>query len=222
MNPIKSVDDFKKFIIDFKQKHGKPFAYGIGIAFKNSKDRSIGFQWYSVNKDENLGTAASLMHILQIKKNFLFEQENIALEIGLITIDKMLNEYLHVFNDDGGYHPNIEALKNAKAAIEKNVKVEAMVIFYAKEETLKKQILGVEDATFRLALISQSKYKKDEICLDRIDNIVPNLAWTKEGPFSLKKWDSIKSESKEKPVIAKIPPKNWSVPTIKKKEVVNE
>ena len=220
MNSINSVKEFKKFSLKFQQENGKPFAYGIGIVFKDSKGEKIGCQWYSVNKEANLGVSAVIMHNLQMNKKYLLEHENIHLEISTELIDKMLNEYLHVFKN-GRPHPNIDALKNAKSASEKNSRTEAVVIFYGKEETLKKPILNIEDGTFRLALISQSKYKESELCLEKMESAVPNVAWTVTvvGPLTQNNWDKIKHKSEEKPFIGKTPPDDWEIPFFKEEKV---
>lgn len=219
MEPINSVNDFKGFSEKFQQENGKPFAYGIGIVFKNSAGHVIGYVWYSVNKNENPGVGAAIMHSLQMNKEYLFANKKIYLEISTALIDKILNEYLHVFNDSGN-HPNIDALKKAKVATEKNSRVEAVVIFYAEEETLKKQITGIEDGAFRLALVAQSKYKKYELCLERVESIVPKLAWTKKGPRTQHHWDKIKAKSKQNPIIDRVPPENWEIPFFKEEEKV--
>lgn len=163
---LETKEEFKEFSDKFQKKNKMPFAYALGICFKDTKGNTIAHKWLTMNFGENMGTASAIMHHLELNldQNPLCYVENLHSDLS-----QLMNWYFPAFRGDKGVHLNIEALTSFG-----NI----CFIAYADESILKEQeIQSIADAHFRLAAISRLHYKPNTLCLDKLFTILPTVVY---------------------------------------------
>lgn len=167
--PIETKEAFKEFSEKFQKENKMPFAYAIGVCYKDSNGNTISNKWHTMNIQENMGTVAAILHHfeLDMEKTPLcyLEIENPESDIPTIV-----NGYMSPFSSEPAIkHPNLTALKYHGRIC---------FIAYADESILKEQeIQSIPDAHFRLVAISRLKYKPNTLCLDKLFSILPTLVY---------------------------------------------
>ena len=187
---LKTPADFTQFAEEFKATHRMPFAYAIGLAYKDKDGNTIANKWLSVNVNNNFGTASALLEALEME---VPESELLYKEFNLDELQGLLGEYFDVFNDDGKYHENIQALSMVRSELPPGLqesRVYGSVIMYPNEDFLLKNAVGsIGDAHFRLAAMSQLRYKPNTLCLDKIFETLPILHFTAKGVYTTQEWN---------------------------------
>ena len=179
MHKINTKDDFNEFSLKFQQEHDMPYAFGIGYTFVNAKDESLATRWHAVNVKENFGTASVLMEVLKID---LVDSVTVHESVPIPLVEEMLSCF-RCFENDGQIHQNINALKQ--------VMTNCTIIFFKDEKSLKEEpVSGKHDGMFRLSLLSRLKFKPNELCLDNLFNVLPNLAWTDDSVYDIAEYNN--------------------------------
>lgn len=182
---IKNVDDFYNFVekIESNSSYKKPLAFGIGIATVDSEKNILETFFPFPNYKSNFGCAAVLSDFLN---------HNGSTNSYILSIDKLkqLLTFFSPFEADGQKHENIESIKIALEVIEKNSNKIAVASFISNESDL--AVKHVSDAYLRLHLLSHRMVKPNEIALNGIFNVLPNVVWTSLGAVSVKDFNQFK------------------------------
>lgn len=180
MASINTLDDFSIFVSNFEKNSGyeKPLAFGIGIATIDSENNLLDTFFPAPNYNANFGICAILANILGYKTG------TASYRISLEQLNKAL-EFFKPFEGDGKVHPNIEAIKNILEVVQKNNSKVGVVSFIAHYSNDQGPV-EVSDAYLRLHLLSHRFIKPHGIKLNGIFGVLPNVAWTSNGPISLK------------------------------------
>lgn len=178
---VESIVDFKKIVeeIEKDNNYQQPLAFGIGIATQGSDGSLLDTYFPAPNFQANFGSAAILAKVLGYKNG------THSYTVNQTQLSEILN-YFTPFENDGKKHENINVLKSFKKmahTLEQNRKV-IVVSFIAPQEkdTGPKE---VPDAYLRLHLLSHRLVKPHGINLTNIFKVLPNVAWTSEGPIAL-------------------------------------
>lgn len=215
---FKSQEEFKEFSDKFQQEHVMPFAFGIGIIYKSYDEEAklIAVKWATVNIKENFGTASALMEYFDITMDV--PDEIIYREISSDDAKDVIETYFYQFLKDKKHHENISALKAIYQKNSGGTSATACIMFYKNEEVLLKQdIQNIPDAHFRLAAISRLHYKPNTLCLEKLFNTLPVLAWNHADantrPMTVKEWNNTWYHREiTDTVIDKIPLLVWGAP----------
>lgn len=126
-----------------------------------------------------------------------------AVNVGsYLLTEQRINEALAYFRayrgDPPGTHPNIDLLRRAQRLLA-NSKMQngytprrvPIVTFIRDPQSAP---LGMEDAYLRLHATSMRLAKPNEINVDAIFKVLPNVVWTNLGPFNVDTWEAIHTE----------------------------
>ena len=106
---------------------------------------------------------------------------------------------LSVFDEDGNYHPIIEALRMALAAIRPG-RLSARVVSARAEPLSPSSAISAirrrtsADVYLRLHLLSQRKIQPHGCNLENIFGILPNVVWSNRGPFDSEEFERTRAE----------------------------
>lgn len=181
---IKTPDDFDAFVKEVEARDGyrRSLAFGIGLAHQSSDGTILDTFFPYPNLSKNFGSAAVLAHAVGHTAgtaSYVLDHTAISVVRSLFT----------PFEDDGKWHGNIEALKFLKCACanfnDENEDVKkVLVVSFIDDPEHDTGPQTTSDAYLRLHLLSLRKVRPNEIKLDGIFGILPNVAWTNEGPIS--------------------------------------
>ena len=188
---VENVAEFTKIIEEIEKdpQYQRPLSFGIGIATFGRNKRLLDSYFPAPNFQENFGTAAVLAKVLEYKKG------THSYSLNKEQLDEVLN-YFKSFENDGKLHANIEVLKNFQKifpALSANHKTLVVTFIAPPENDPGPQ--EVPDAYLRLHLLSHRLVKPHGINLTGIFKILPNVAWTSEGPVALEDLPSRKMEA---------------------------
>lgn len=181
MEKIETVDDFKAFVENVESQKGyrHPLAFGIGIATLDSDENLLDTFFPVPNFKSNYGTAAVFAHVLGHLNG------TSSYEVSFDNLDEIL-QYFTPFENDGKQHDNIEAIKSLRSALHELGGIgKCVVVSFITQDALEPGPQDVPDAYLRLHLLSHRLVKPHGINLDGLFGILPNVAWTSEGPVSL-------------------------------------
>lgn len=187
----KNIVEFKKIVeeIEKDKNYQQPLAFGIGIATVSTDGSLLDSYFPAPNFQANFGTAAILAKVLGYKNG------THSYKVSKAQLSEILN-YFTPFENDGKKHENIHVLKNLQKIVqtlELNRKVVvASFIAPAENDTGPKE---VPDAYLRLHLLSHRLVKPHGINLTNIFKVLPNVAWTSEGPIALDDLTIIKMDA---------------------------
>ncbi len=184
---IQTKEDFDAFVVEVEGREGyvRPAAFGVGIAHVDSNGVILCTFFPAPNLNLSFGTAAVLSSVTGHKTG------TETVEISHAGLESAL-EHFTPFAEDGFVHPNITAIRDIAALVKdfsegyidphtvKNT-LKALVVFI-DADSLNKSPTTIPDAYLRLHLLSHRLVKPNEICLDGIFGILPNVIWTSEGP----------------------------------------
>lgn len=188
MAVFSTVDEFKALVNEVRSREGGyslPQAYGIGIARYSLVDPNkvldVSFLVVS-GPGENEGTATLLA---EATRNFSGSGVN---ELPHLVIRDVL-DWLNPFKDDGGEHPNIDALELlaeqgivSPQPVGKSVSIKRKAIVVWIDD-LQSPPVSVEDAYLRLHLLSELVVRPNTINVTGIFAALPKVVWTNHGPF---------------------------------------
>ncbi len=176
---IKMKEDFSALVrrVQGSKGYETPQAWGLAICTLDSNGNTLDALFPYPNYDENFGAAAIFYDATSFPEN----------DTVTFTADAYARacDSFSPFADEEG-HANIDCMHSLwKACKERKGKhpktaILKIVFIYDLDEPPQ----GIEDAYLRLHLISSRKVKPNEINLDCIFGILPNNAWTSEGPIS--------------------------------------
>lgn len=178
---VGNLAEFKHFIEEVEKDphYQRPLAFGIGIATMGRNKSLLDSYYPAPNFQENFGTAAVLAKV------FSYQNGTQSYRINETQLAEVLS-YFMPFENDGKLHTNIEILKNFQKLfpILKAADKTVVVAFIAPPEN-DPGPQDIPDAYLRLHLLSHRLVKPHGINLTGIFKILPNVAWTSEGPVAL-------------------------------------
>ncbi|MCX6752807.1 MAG: DapH/DapD/GlmU-related protein [Candidatus Nomurabacteria bacterium] len=201
MEQIKTKDDFKKFVEDFKKENTLPYAYALGIAYKDEKDQAIATRWLSTNVQQNEGFLSVILHALGtiIEETTFWYLSDKSQDI--------LKDYFMPFEGEDG-HANIDVLKTGQS------KSLYIIIYPTRESLTEKGPINNADALCRLTMISRLHFKPNELNLDGMFGLLNNLYYTEYGALTENQWEKefLKGKIVQPISCDKIPPLWWGAP----------
>lgn len=173
--------EFKKIVAELEkdEHYQQPAAFGIGIATLGSDGSFLDTYFPAPNFKANFGTAAILAKVLNYKNG------THSYKVSNAQLSEIL-DYFTPFENDGKKHENINVLKNLHKlaqALESNQKTVVVSFIGTTENDAGPK--EVPDAYLRLHLLSHRLVKPHGINLTNIFKVLPNVAWTSEGPIAL-------------------------------------
>lgn len=178
MPEIKTKEEFKAYVADIRGGPGylECTAYAIGIA-RLSKDGDVLDVWYpcpNIRNDSNSGTAAVLAKAVQHRSgNGTYVPSDGVLK----DIEDTFGPFL---KEDG--HPNVKAIREIRSMAFERIHTLRPVVTFIADLGIPPET--VEDVYLRLHLLSHRSVKPNSMNLDGIFKILPNVAWTSEGPVA--------------------------------------
>lgn len=177
---ITNIEELNNFMHQFEAQghYTRPRAFGVGLATVDSDGVLLDTYFPCPNYQGHWRSAAVLANILGYTHGTHSYQVTVA----------MLEEtlaHLNPIGDDGHPHPNLDAIRNILQILKTNSNKVAVVVFIGSDD----QDTGprhVPDAYLRLHLLSHRLVKPHALKLDGIFGVLPNVAWTSEGPIGLK------------------------------------
>jgi len=211
---IATSEIFGKFVSHFWETHTKPWGFGIGQSFSDKDGSIIAVKWLKVNVGENFGSAAALLDFLEKRGNTLGERNY---QISSEEAGSIIGDYFQWCLNDGKFHENIAALGcNTE---------EISLIFYYDEAELQEAVSSLEDAHFRLALMTRLYKEPNSMNLDEMFDVLPNLMWTNEDPFTPDEWNRLWISGETSGITLleqdKIPSYHWANPAIEGIRIAN-
>ena len=181
MTTIKTVDDFAAFVAEIEARafYRRPLAFGVGIAHVSATGNILDTFFPFPNYETNYGTAAVLADAVgHLAGTCSFDLSRDGLH--------QIMSCFAPFEGDGKTHGNIEALRDlALAAKYAGNSQRRLVVSFIDDAEHDSGPQTVSDAYLRLHLLSHRLVKPNCIKLDGIFGVLPNNAWTNEGPIAL-------------------------------------
>lgn len=162
MPEIKTKEDFKAYVdgIEAQEGYKRPEAFAIGVARLSKKGDTLDVFYPHVNLRENYGAAAVFATVQKTGE---------------------IEDCFAPFKEEAG-HANIDAWRAVEDIVNRNRDSRRVVMFIPDLSTPPET---VEDVYLRLHLLSHRKAKPNSMNLDGIFKILPNVAWTNEGPVAV-------------------------------------
>lgn len=203
MKKIETKDEFNKFVKEFKSENTLPYAYALGIGYRNEKGEVIAVRWLSTNivNDTNTGFLSALLY------SFGTIIDKVTFWALSDRANDMLNDYFMPFMEEQE-HQNIDVLKLGQS---KSI----YTIIYPNRESLTKEApTSSHDALCRLTMLSRLQFKPNELNLDGIFDMLPKLYYTTQGALTEKQWKNkfIQGEIIQPLCFDKFPPLYWGAP----------
>jgi 2,3,4,5-tetrahydropyridine-2,6-dicarboxylate N-succinyltransferase len=187
---ISTVDEFKSHVADIEAREGyaKPAAYGVGVATISPTGKVLDTAYPVVNCHENYGTAAILADVIGHSGGTATYDLNEEQLVGVLSS-------FACFHDDGQSHPNIDAIRSARAVLGKKAPLggtrKVVVTFIG---ALTDAPTGPSDVYLRLHLLSHRKVKPHGVSLDGAFGHLNNVVWTNVGPFDPDGFDLMRAD----------------------------
>ena len=203
---INSKEDFKQLIktIEATPNYQKPLAFSLGIRRKKG-DTTLDVYYPLINYNDSFGTAAIFKKILQDNIP-LNNTKNTFTVISIEKIKEIFN-YFKPFLIEIEKHPNVELLHELNLNLNTNSlqspyygEKDFIVYFlYEQENTIN----SIEEAYFKLSLISHRKVEPHQLNLNQLFPTLKNIAWTNKGPILVEdiSKEQLKSALTDKPLI---------------------
>ena len=186
-------DEFDALVaeVEADAEYERPVAFALGLATVGRFGRVLDSYFPFTNLGEHFGAAAVFSKIVGRKAGGgSFELESGSLEEAL--------GQLEVFDGDGNYHPIIETLRMALAAVRPDDSPlgqqrarRAVVAFIGN---LADPPLDVPDVYLRLHLLSQRKIQPHGCNLENVFGILPNVVWTNRGALDSEEFERARVE----------------------------
>lgn len=179
MPKIKTTEDFATFVAEVESQSGyrRPLALGVGVA-RTSEDGILLDTFFPMpNYNQNFGAAAVLANVLGHKSGTATYALTIEDHAAML-------DCFFPFLNDGKHHSNIAALKIIDDIWSCSDNTE-MVVSFVDQPEFDRGPQSVSDAYLRLHLLSHRLVEPNGINLDGIFAVLPNNAWTNEGPIAL-------------------------------------
>lgn len=195
MPEIKTKEEFKAFVEATEAREGyrRPEAFAIGLQRYSRKSAETLDMWFPhPNYKQNYGTAAVLDSVLRKQlgpSEKIFDLTDNSLE--------EIAEHFQPFKDEAG-HPNIRVLSEVRrlcSAENPLNKVTGVLPVVVIIDDLSAPPTWIGDVYLRLHLLSHRLVKPNEMNLDGIFKLLPNLAWTSEGPIAISELEDRRIEA---------------------------
>lgn len=173
--------DFETFVQQLEQQGNyiRPQAFGVGLSTVDSLGHLLDAYFPVPNYCSNFGVVAILAHILG------YTEGTHSYQITASMLEEALTCFLPFENDDQK-HPNISAMRSILHVLHHQPDASKVgVISFIGQTDQDPGPRHVPDAYLRLHLLSHRLVKPHGIKLDGIFSVLPNVAWTSEGPISL-------------------------------------
>jgi 2,3,4,5-tetrahydropyridine-2-carboxylate N-succinyltransferase len=186
-------DEFDALVaeIEADREYERPAAFALGLATVSRFGRVLDSYYPFTNLGEHFGAAAVFSKIAGRKAG------GGSYELGSASLEEALGQ-LEVFDGDGNYHPIIETLRMALAAVRQDDSPlghqctrRAVVAFIGD---LADSPVDVPDVYLRLHLLSQRKIQPHGCDLENIFGILPNVVWSNRGPFDSEEFERTRVE----------------------------
>ena len=183
---INTKEDFKNLVntIEATPNYQKPLAFSIGIRRKK-KNTTLDVYYPLINYKESFGTGAIFKNILKDSIS-LNNKENTFTVISIAKIKEILNCF-KPFLTEINKHPNVELLNNLSLFLNTDslepsyyAEKDLLIYFLYDQDTA---INSIEEAYFKLSLISHRKAEPHQLNLAQLFPTLKNIAWTNKGPI---------------------------------------
>lgn len=189
---IDSKDDFKAVVAEIQSRKGyvPAQAFAIGLAHIGRTGNTLSVRFPHVNYNENPGSAAIFNEIASGGSG------DSAVCVSLNSDQMNLLAIAFAPFNDGGDHPNIDAIK-AVATMSRSIvpfdgHVEPVLVFI---RDLQNPPTSAADAYLRLHLLSHCKIKPDATMFNGVFGQLTNCAWTREeGPVEASHFTKLNME----------------------------
>ncbi len=188
---IRTKDDFARFVKQFWGTHKKPQAFGLCVSKVDKNGNPLDAHFPVVNYNENFGSAAVFAKVLSMDSSSSISSETVT--IGETEMFDEMLEYFYPFEKEEG-HANIDIVRDMRSALNtsnwvdvdkdeedyrRKIRISCVFIY-----NLSSSAQSLEEAYLRL-LLSKSEANSNDINLNGIHDILPELVWTNEGPYTL-------------------------------------
>ena len=183
-----SGSPFQSLVREIEGRSGyvRPAAFAVGYATIAPSGKVLDTAFPVVNLAENYGSAAVVADVV----GHLSGTEVHALSA--VQLDRVIASFRE-FEGDGKPHPNIDAVKSIRAALEvpplPGGKRQPVVVFI---DALTDAPTGPSDVYLRLHLLSHRKVKPHGVSLDGAFGHLHNVVWTNLGPFDPDGFDLVR------------------------------
>lgn len=186
-----TVETFQAHVAEIESRAGyrRPTAFALGLATVAPSGRVLDTSFPVVNFEENYGAAAVFADVAGTAGA---ASTTGATDLSAAQLDEIIAAF-SAFEGDRGSHPNIDAAKTARHALESaplpGGTRQAVVVFIGERTDTP---TGPSDVYLRLHLLSHRKVKPHGISLDGAFGHLNNVVWTNLGPFDPEGFDVIR------------------------------
>ena len=179
MNEPATIDEFRAYVssVEGADAYERPGAFAVGLATVAPSGKVLDTSFPVVNVGENHGAAAVLSDLVGRSAG----TSTHALDSE--ALDRALDRF-GAFDGDGEPHPNIDALRLTRAALDApdplGGRRQAVVAFIG---ALSDPATDTSGVYFRLHLLSHRKVRPHGVNLDGAFGLLNNVVWTNLGPF---------------------------------------
>jgi 2,3,4,5-tetrahydropyridine-2-carboxylate N-succinyltransferase len=179
---IDNKEGFNAFVADVEARDGyrRPLAFGVGIAHVSAAGNILDTFFPFPNLNSSFGSAAAFADVVGHLAG------TASYELTAQHYELLLEKFTPFLND-GGKHPNIEALTSlfaAQVCFAKKHSGKILVVAFVDDSEHDAGPQTVPDAYLRLHLLSHRLVKPNGINLEGIFGKLPNVVWTNEGPIA--------------------------------------
>lgn len=179
-----TVDDFKRFVasIEDRADYRRPRAFAIGLATLDSEGRPIDTYFPHVNHRENYGSAAvfaSLAGHMAGTSSYTLPLER------WVDVHDLFKPFIKERKKHSNVDCALRVFEVKRRHTNENDTSVAVVVSFIDEEPHDTGPQTVSDTYLRLHLLSHRKVLPNTIPLNGLFGILPNNAWTSEGPIAL-------------------------------------
>lgn len=170
MNEITSVEEYQELVKQLTKREGyqAPLAFGIGIATKSKKGKSLEVCFPVPNYRSGYDFAAILADVV----GHLSGNKSYTLNSEACSRAQALTKPIHK-NDR---EKNIQLLTRLLEA-----KKQALITFITEDVPP----VSVEEVYLKLSLLSHRKVRPHQVNLEGAFQVLPNVAWTSEGAIDI-------------------------------------
>ncbi len=172
--------------VETRPGYVRPAAFGVGLATVAPSGKVLDTAFPMVNLGENFGAAAVLADVSG------WTGATGSMNLGADVLDAAIAAFAE-FDGDGESHPNIDAVKAARHALDIAPAVggrrQPVVVFIS---ALTDVPTGPSDVYLRLHLLSHRKVPPHGVSLDGAFGHLNNVVWTNLGPFDPNGFDELR------------------------------
>lgn len=197
MPMINTKDEFSAFVETAKAREGykAPQAFAIGLQRSSLRSEKLDVWYPFPNFQANHGTAATFAHATG------YLEGNTTVELDPSQTQEIRDCFQPFMGANSEGHHNVRATEMILKIVEGRMdeltvdhkpRIRSVVTFISDLATPPESL---EDVYLRLHLLSHRLVKPNSMNLDGIFKLLPNIAWTSEGPLALDELDEARIAS---------------------------